>query len=204
MIVTIVCAHSDYLSPDGLFVSLSILTSIPSGEDHDILATVEAPISAKWFAIGFGNQMANSLIVVAWPYNDTVVLSTRLASGQGLPPVYSGPEIQLLSSKISNNSTAVSFRCSNCTTWSVGELDVQSTSADLIYAYGETAPMDPSNPNSDFLIHTYSGNFNLDLKAAQMISTNSTTPLNTTMPPPPPLSQSKGGLTTRQKVPLVV
>jgi hypothetical protein len=40
---------------------------------------MQAPASAKWFATGFGSQMAGSFMLVAWPYYNQVVVSTRLA-----------------------------------------------------------------------------------------------------------------------------
>lgn len=39
-----------------------------------------APSSAKWFALGFGSQMAGTLMLVAWPDGSDVVVSTRLAT----------------------------------------------------------------------------------------------------------------------------
>lgn len=62
------------------------------------------------------------------------------------------------------------LRCSNCTTWSKGTLNVQSTSANLIYAYGDTAPSNPSSSLSSFTQHTDHGNFQLNLKVAQTTS----------------------------------
>lgn len=144
-----------------------------------------APNSAKWFAIGFGNQMAGSLILVAWPWNNEVIVSTRLArylrcsntanlSGQALPDVYSGPGIQVLSSAVNSSSTSVEIQCSNCTEWSGGSIDLESASAGFIYAYGGITPVDPANPTSDFFIHAGYGNFDVNLQNARVSSNTST------------------------------
>jgi hypothetical protein len=57
--------------------------NIPSAEvssgHPDLYITMQAPASAKWFATGFGSQMAGSFMLVAWPYYNQVVVSTRLA-----------------------------------------------------------------------------------------------------------------------------
>jgi hypothetical protein len=112
--------------------------------------------------------------------------------GQGLPPVYAGPTLQVLSSVVTSTSTTAHLRCSNCTEWSGGNLDLNSTSANFIYAYGGMAPEDPENPNSDFFIHIYAGNFSLNLQDAQGLT-------NTTLPSPETAST---GFSTRQKVDL--
>jgi Cytochrome domain of cellobiose dehydrogenase len=114
--------------------------------------------------------------------------------GQGLPPVYSGPILQVVSSVVTNSSTTAHLRCSNCTEWSGGNLDINSTSADFIYAYGEIPPENPANPDSDFFIHIDTGNFNLNLQDAQSLT-------NTTLPSTLPGTASTG-FSTRQKVDL--
>ena len=115
-------------------------------------------------------------------------------SGHGLPPVYSGPVLELISSTVNLSSTMAEVRCSNCTKWSGGSIDLESTSANFIYAYGETAPEDPGNPNSDFFIHVDSGNFNLDLQNAR-VSPNTT-------PPPVPRVTATVTASIRPKVDL--
>lgn len=66
--------------------------------------------------------------------------------------------------------TTVQFKCSNCTVWSRGKLDIQSAAANFIYAYGTGAPTNPSSPSSGFPQHAEHGNFQLNLKLAQTAS----------------------------------
>jgi hypothetical protein len=79
----------------------------------------------------------------------------------------------------------------------VGKLNIQSTSADFIYAYGDTTPSDPSSPLSPFLEHVDHGDFNLNLKTAQ---TNSISPPSLGGNNSTSTSGSSGGLSERQWV----
>ena len=112
---------------------------------------------------------------------------------ENLPPVYTGPTITQIAHNVSSTETIVQLKCSGCTKWTTGNLNVQSTSANLIYAWCSQPPFTPSDPNSGFDQHDDHGNFNLNLKAAQ----------TTTATAPPPLTNtptSSGGLSYRQKV----
>jgi len=112
---------------------------------------------------------------------------------ESLPPVYHGAEVSILSRTVASNVTSVQIKCSNCTTWPGGNLNVKSTSADFIYAYGTTAPASPANSGSSFLQHVGNGGFTLDLVKAQSSSTTAPTITGG--------ASSGGGLTQRQWVP---
>jgi hypothetical protein len=88
--------------------------------------------------------------------------------GHSLPPPYSGPLVTVLSSNVTTETTTVELECTNCTTWSTGKLDIESTSGNFIYAYGNQEPATPNVPTSTFTQHLDHGNFNLNLKAAQV------------------------------------
>jgi cellobiose dehydrogenase (acceptor) len=147
---------------------LTVPTAHIASGNPNLLITIQAPSSDKWFAVGFGSQMAGTLILVAWPYNKEVIASARLATGHSLPPPYSGPLVTVLSSNVTTETTTVELECTNCTTWSTGKLDIESTSGNFIYAYGNQEPATPNVPTSTFTQHLDHGNFNLNLKAAQV------------------------------------
>ena len=89
--------------------------------------------------------------------------------GHSLPPIYPEAVVSVLSSNVTKDTTNVQLRCSSCTTWSGGgKLDIQSTSGNFIYAYGNQQPATPDVPTSSFTQHLDHGNFNLNLKAAQV------------------------------------
>ena len=85
-----------------------------------------------------------------------------------------GPVIEVISSVSNTSTSSIQIRCSNCTEWSSGSLDLESTAADFIWAYSGMPPVDPANSSSDFEIHADYGNFDINLQSARM-STNNTT-----------------------------
>ena len=174
-------------SPEGICLALTIPGVQGGPVGPDLFATIRAPAAHKWFAIGFGSQMTGTLMLVSWPWQNQVVVSARLAKysshplhsflrcfpwwrlifrGHSLPPLYAGPQVTVLKSTVTSTDTTVELKCSNCTVWTTGKLDIQSTNADFIYAYSTTAPTQLSNPDSFFQQHTDHGNFQLNLKSA--------------------------------------
>lgn len=114
--------------------------------------------------------------------------------GNSLPPPYSGPEVTVLKSTITSTDTIVELKCSNCTVWRTGKLDISSTAANFIYAYSTTAPQQLSNPNSPFQQHNDHGDFKLNLQSA------TTTTAPTGAPALTGSTNPKGGLSQRQIV----
>jgi len=112
------------------------------------------------------------------------------------PAVYDGPHITILSQTVNSNVTNVQLKCSNCTTWSAGKLNVQSTAADFVYAYGDSPPASPANSGSSFPQHVDHGEFALNLKDAQ--TTSATAPTITGQPSSG--GEKLGGLSERQWV----
>ena len=188
MIVTAVLGQSvQWCSPEGICIALTIPGVQGGADGPDLFATIKAPAAHKWFAIGFGQVMKDSLMLVSWPWQDKVVVSPRLAQylsdpllrsrlgfcwwrlifrGNFLPPPYTGPQVTVLNSTVTSTDTTVELKCSNCTVWTTGKLDIQSTNANFIYAYSTTAPLQLANVNSVFQKHNDNGNFQLNLKNA--------------------------------------
>jgi Cytochrome domain of cellobiose dehydrogenase len=165
------------------------LTIVTNTSNPDLLITLQAPSSHKWFAFGFGSQMAGSLIFAAWPNGDKVTVGTRLATfpphkhnanlcrGHTLPQPYSSSTIEVLGMNVTRTTTNVNFRCANCVTWTSGNVDIQST-ANMIWAYGLTAPNGfLKNSNAAFTQHDAHGNFQMNLAQAQDPSATSAPPV---------------------------
>src|SRR6266496_5399127 len=124
-----------------------------------------------------------------------ICLTILIYRGHSLPPIYPGPQLTVISQNVTKDTTTVALKCYNCTAWSEGKLDIQSTTANFIYAYGSTAPKNPSNFDSSFSQHDDHGNFKLNLKSA--ITTSNSPPL---IGGEQKSTGSTGGLTQRQKV----
>lgn len=77
--MAIVHSQTQYCSSEGICVAVNIPSAQVASGNPDLLLTLQAPSSSKWFATGFGSQMAGTLMLVAWPYNKEVIVSSRLA-----------------------------------------------------------------------------------------------------------------------------
>ena len=188
VVVTYALGQSvQWCSPEGICIALTIPGIQSSADGPDLYVTLKAPAEYKWFAIGFGEQMEGTLMLVNWPWNNKVVVSPRLATysslslpllnialwglilifrGHSLPPPYSGPEVTVLNSSVTSTDTIVELKCSNCTVWTKGKLDISSQKANFIYAYSSNAPAQLSNVDSSFQQHDDYGNFQLNLVSA--------------------------------------
>lgn len=93
-----------------------------------------------------------------------------MCSGHSEPSVYSGPTVKVLSSTITSSQFTAQLQLSNSTTWvNSGSLDIGSSDASVIWAYGSSAPSNPSNPNSDFQEHDGKGTFSINMVSAQVV-----------------------------------
>ncbi|KAI0161861.1 carbohydrate-binding module family 1 protein [Hypoxylon sp. FL1284] len=71
-----------------------------------------------WCGMSFGGPMTNSLLLMAWPYEDQILTSFRFASGYTSPDVYTGDAtLTQISSTIDESHFTLIFRCQNCLTW---------------------------------------------------------------------------------------
>ncbi|KAI0398524.1 carbohydrate-binding module family 1 protein [Xylariaceae sp. FL0594] len=74
-----------------------------------------------WCGISMGGPMTNSLLLMAYPYQNQVLTSFRYATGYDLPDVYTGnAKLTQISSKVTTTSYSVIFRCQNCLSWNQG------------------------------------------------------------------------------------
>lgn len=118
-----------------------------------------------------------------------------MCSGHLLPGAYSGPSVQVISSNVTKDQTTIGLRCSNCTVWSKGKLNTQSTAASFIYSYGNIEPTNPGSNLSSFEQHVDYGNFEMNLQSA--VSKSASPP---TIAGKGSTGSSSSGLTSRQWV----
>ena len=116
-------------------------------DSADLYFHLSGPTSYSWLAVGTGNEMKDSLMIVVYssadgksvsPFaalvHDTrewcvlmeisnldVTVSPRLSSSEQEPEYSSSLAVTLLDGTgIANNTMTVNGRCSNCTTWKIG------------------------------------------------------------------------------------
>lgn len=66
---------------------MTIGLAFPTGTDStdEFIGEIISPVTNQWVGICLGGTMLNNLLLVAWPYEDTVVYSPRYATSFTLP-----------------------------------------------------------------------------------------------------------------------
>ncbi|KAL2136578.1 hypothetical protein VTI74DRAFT_2883 [Chaetomium olivicolor] len=101
-----------------------------------------------WCGVSLGGPMTNSLLIAAWPYEDTVYTSLRYATGYAMPDPYTGDaKITQISSTINSTHFTLIFRCQNCLQWNQGGSSgaASTTNGALVLGWVQAFPS-PGNP----------------------------------------------------------
>lgn len=128
--------------------------------------------------------MNQALLLVAWAYQDQVVTSFRFATGYNLPDIYSGDaKLTQISSLVNGSTFELIYRCENCYSWNqngqAGSVATTSGFFILGYAQAQTAPANPSCPDSTFVQHDVFGQYGAQLNSAVNTSYSQWTALAT-------------------------
>ncbi|KAI5919802.1 cellobiose dehydrogenase [Camillea tinctor] len=102
-----------------------------------------------WCGISFGGPMTNTLLLMAWPYEDQILTSFRFATGYTLPGVYTGDaSLTQISSVVNETHYTLIFRCQNCLSWDQGGASGSASTSDgsLLLGWCNALPA-PGNPN---------------------------------------------------------
>ncbi|KAF8201091.1 cellobiose dehydrogenase [Mycena galopus ATCC 62051] len=140
------------------YVFPPLATSGPNPTEY--IGTIISPLANMWSGYALSGSMIDSLLVAAWPNNGEIVFTTRYATTNVLPDVYSGPVITTLSTGTYVNSTHWKwvYRCQNCTTWvDGGSIDVSSAGAVPAWCTSTIAVDTPSDPGTSMVQHTNFG-----------------------------------------------
>jgi len=122
-------------------------------ESTEFIGEIIASAANKWVGLALGGQMANNLLIVAWPNENDIVFTPRFATGYLQPTPYSGPTITTLSSSVeSDGSWKWIFRCQECTTWTGGSLNTTGTPV-MAWVISNEAVLTPSSASSNFNEH---------------------------------------------------
>jgi cellobiose dehydrogenase (acceptor) len=101
-----------------------------------------------WCGISMGGPMTNSLLITAWPNEDTVYTSLRYATGYAMPDVYTGDaKITQIASSINSTHFTLVFRCENCLQWNQGGSSggAATSSGFMVLGWVQAFPS-PGNP----------------------------------------------------------
>lgn len=74
-----------------------------------------------WCGISLGGTMTNSLLLMAYPYQNTILTSFRYTTDYARPGVYTGnATLTQVSSHLNSSHYTLIYRCQNCLSWTEG------------------------------------------------------------------------------------
>lgn len=116
--------------------------------------TTPAGAGAAWCGLSHGQsgQMTQSLLLMAWPYEDQVLTSFRFASGYQSPGVYTGDaKLTTLASSVNDTAFEIVYLCQDCWRWdqdgASGSVSTSSSPGILGRAAADAAPGNPGCPD---------------------------------------------------------
>ncbi|KAH8103281.1 cellobiose dehydrogenase [Cristinia sonorae] len=164
-------------------------------QSTEFIGEFVAPIANKWVGFAIGGAMLQNPLIVAWPNENEIVASTRIANMYSVPTELDGPILTTLpSSHVNATHWKFVFRCQGCTSWTGGGIDVTSGAA-LAWAISTVGVDDPSNPQSTFQEHTDFGFFGMDFSTAH--TSNYASYLSGATGTTPPPSSPSGPTSTK-------
>jgi hypothetical protein len=155
---------------------LNIPDSSTSSGNGDIYMQITAPTSYSWVGLGQGSSMSGSQIFVI--YTDSsgknVTLSPRLGSGHAMPTYNSNAQVFLLGgSGVSNGQMIANIKCSSCSSWNGGSMDLTGSKFGFIFAAKSGSQLNSDSPSASIQQH---GNtrgtisFNTDAKGGSDVN----------------------------------
>lgn len=121
------------------------------------LNTTASFANVGWMAVGFGQRMVGSPMVIMWANEDgSLVMSQREATAHSEPQVVSSP------TRVATVRSDLSSLTGSAITFAFSMPSSGQTSEDMIYAFGRTKP-NSNSVSADLAQHSTTGSFTLDL-----------------------------------------
>ena len=156
--------------------NVTISVNVPSNAPNDdIFFHLSAPAGQAWVGFGFGTEMNDALIFVAYSSRsgNNVTISPRIGSGHDEPKYTHAVDVKVLDGSFVNNETYnINAQCTGCRSWPLasgrrGTIDIKSVAQPMIYAIGDASPfLQTDSQEATIRQHMAYGKFTIDLKAA--------------------------------------
>lgn len=146
----------------------------------DVYFHMSGPIAvSSWLGVGFGSEMKDSFMILAYPSADglNTTISTRLGTGRSEPVWTPDYEIHKVyndtyapnANTVTDEGTGVIIShalCLNCSRWATGFLDFESTAQPMIFALGPKTPFRSDSVSASLPRHGTYGKFTVDMTKA--------------------------------------
>ncbi|KAH6619248.1 putative carbohydrate binding protein, partial [Chaetomium sp. MPI-SDFR-AT-0129] len=162
---------------NGLCYSIAVPTSSANAGSGNIYFQLKAPTSFQWVALGTGSSMAGSNIFLM--YQDgkgNLTLSPRTGVAHTEPKFDTSDTAARLTllagSGVSSDGETMTANvvCSNCQSWSGGEMSLASTSAGWIGAWKAGSSLATTDQAATITYHDDHAQFKVDLTKASVSS----------------------------------
>lgn len=164
------------LQPDGDSIYVFALNAAANG---DVYFHMSGPVTHSWLGVGFGAEMANSFMIIAYPSSNglNTTISTRIATGHN-EPTYT-PDFEIV--KVYNDTYAPNANtvtengkgtiiahamCRNCSQWATGFLDTRSKRQPFLFALGPAKQFRDDSPEASIPRHAAYGQYTMDMTKA--------------------------------------
>ncbi|KAI0971401.1 fungal cellulose binding domain-containing protein [Xylaria arbuscula] len=150
----------------GMTIGLALPEDALTTDSTEFIGYLQCPSNSTtltgWCGISMAGPMTNSLLIMAYPYQDEVLTSFKYATGYDTPDVYTGDaQLTQISSTINSTHYSVIFRCQDCLTWDQGgATGSASTSAGFLvlgWCNAFPAPGNPSCPDDVSIVQHDNG-----------------------------------------------
>ncbi|KAI0130528.1 hypothetical protein BJ170DRAFT_620401 [Xylariales sp. AK1849] len=183
--------------------------ALPEVPSTDLILQLVAPATdgAGWAGFDFGVQMANKLLVVAWPNGDEVMTSSRIATSYTTPSLYTG-DVDLYpipdGTYVNDTHYSATLLCVGCITGDADTFLATDTTGTFAWAYSSTTVTDPTDPSTALNYHSAGfGGFGMSLSSAMSASYDTWAAMaNTTTTTPPTGSNSTTGVPSNSTTPV--
>ncbi|KAH8690468.1 hypothetical protein BGW36DRAFT_432270 [Talaromyces proteolyticus] len=155
---------SDKVTNSGLTLGLALPSNALKTDASEFIGYLQCSSTNTtdmgWCGISLGGNMINSLLLMTYPYNQTIFTSFRYTTTYAKPSVYSGnATLTQISSKLNLTHYTLIYRCQNCLFWTDGsQTGNASTSAGTLglrWAQSIAAPSNRDCPdNINFREHS--------------------------------------------------
>ena len=116
--------------------------NVPDNSSTDLYVTIHGSAANGYTAWALGAAMANSLYFIVKPSSSAVDVQVTLSGGHVRPTTYSGATTTQLNTTFDGNAYVVSFKCTNCRSWTDSSgttRNISASSQDIIWAYGSAS-----------------------------------------------------------------
>ncbi|TAQ88464.1 hypothetical protein B7494_g3247, partial [Chlorociboria aeruginascens] len=154
---------------------ISIRIALPDVTEapFDAILQIVADVSNQWVGMAWAGQMTYNPLVVGWPNGNSMVVSSRYATGYSLPSPYTDAYyIPLKGTGVNSTSWTLTLLCKNFSTYqdvnlNNATIDPTETSHQLAYSQSDEAVTTPSSNTSTFRVHDSTGTWYHNLAAAR-------------------------------------